>query len=163
MSLPTMSGAFRCVKDPEIRYANGSGMAVTSFFAVADKKKNDGTREQPNWVDDKVIFVKITTFKGLAEHVAASVFKGVSVILPPSETNVSEWEAQDGTKRTTVEVIANDLGVSLLWDTVNVIKTERGQGGQGGNQGGQVQRSSSPQENPWSSQPSQGQVEEPPF
>ena len=159
MSLPTMSGAFRCVKDPEIRYANGSGMAVCSFFAVADKKKKDENTQQ--WVDDKVIFVKITTFKGLAEHVAASVFKGVNVIIPPSECNVSEWQKNDGTKAQTVEVIANDLGVSLFWDTVNVIKAERGQGGQGGNQGGGPQRGGQTQENPWSS--AAPQHEEPPF
>jgi single-strand DNA-binding protein len=159
MSLPTMSGAFRCVKDPEIRWSQG-GMAVCSFFAVADKKKNDGTRENPNWVDDKVIFVKITTFKRLAEHVASSVFKGVNVIIPPSEVNVATWEKNDGTPMQTVEVIANDLGVSLFWDEVTVNKAERSGGGQQGG-GGQQRQQRTPADDPWSSAPSG--TEEPPF
>ena len=163
MSLPNISGAFRCVKDPVLRYSQG-GMAICSFTAVADKKKkNEATGE---WDDDKVIFVKITTFKQLAEHVAESVVKGTNVIVSNGQVSVSDWTTEQGEKRSTVEVIANDLGVSLFWDTVTVHKAERSGGGQPAAQqaGG----------DPWSTAPAQqqsadpwgvpaGQTDEPPF
>lgn len=139
MSLPEMSGPFRCVKDPVLRFSN-SGMAICSFTAVADQKKKN--EQSGQWEDDKVIFVKITTFKQLAEHVAASVQKGTNVIVSNGRASVSEWEAEDGTKRSTVEVVANDLGVSLFWDTVTV--DEKPRAGQQGQQSG-----SQPQANPW--------------
>lgn len=164
MTLPSMDGAFRCVKDPVLRFSQG-GMAICSFTAVADKKKkNEATGE---WVDDKVIFIKITTFKQLAEHVAESVTKGTNVIITNTQASVSEWEAEDGSKRSTIEVVANDLGVSLFWNTVKVQETQRS--------GGEAQRGA-PSENPWATTPapaaqqanpwaapSQGQPDQPPF
>lgn len=168
MTLPSMDGSFRCVKDPVLRFSQG-GMAICSFTAVADKKKNDGTRENPNWVDDKVIFIKVTTFKQLAEHVAESVQKGTNVVLSRTEVSVSEWENSDGQKMQTIEVVANDVGVSLLWDTVTVHKAER-TGGQRPQQGG----GQKPADDPWATPPAQqqntdpwgapaAQTEEPPF
>lgn len=161
MTLPSMDGAFRCVKDPDLRYSQG-GMAICSFTAVADKKKkNEATGD---WEDDKVIFVRITTFKQLAEHVAESVKKGTNVIVTNTQASMSEWETKEGEKRTTIEVVANDLGISLFWNTATVHEAERrsapAQQGQ-------------PAENPWASQPAaqanpwtnpqQGQADGPPF
>lgn len=165
MTLPSMDGSFRCVKDPTLRFAN-NGMAICSFTAVADKKKNVGTRDNPDWQDDKVIFVRVTCFKQLAEHVAESVVKGTNVVLSNTEVSVSEWKTDDGTPRTTVEVVANDIGVSLLWDTVTVHKAERGGGQsrpQGGQQGGQqnTQQPRQQNDNPWGSASSDSA--EPPF
>lgn len=151
MSLPEVSGAFRCIKDPVLRFSQG-GMAICSFTAVADKKKRDEAKGE--WVDDKVIFVKITCFKQLAEHVAASVTKGTNVIVSNGQVSVDEWETQEGEKRSTVEIVANDLGVSLFWDTVTVNpREERGQ------QGGSRQ-AAPPKQDPWASASA---AEDPPF
>lgn len=144
--LPNISGTFRCIKDPDLRYSAG-GMAICSFTAVADKKKkNEATGE---WEDDKVIFVRVTTFKGLAEHVAESVQKGVTVLVQ-GQASVSEWETKEGEKRSTVEITANEVGVSLFWDTATVNKVERGQGGAAG-----VNRAA-PADDPWSTPPAPG-------
>jgi single-strand DNA-binding protein len=158
MSLPKMSGSFRCVKDPVLRFSQG-GMPICSFTAVADKKKkNEATGE---WEDDKVIFVKITAFKGLAEHIAESVQKGTNVVVSEAEASMSEWTTEQGEKRSTLELIVNDLGVGLFWDTVTVHKVERS--------GGQA---STPATDPWSTPPTQsdpwggapaGQPTDPPF
>lgn len=144
--LPNISGTFRCIKDPDLRYSAG-GMAICSFTAVADKKKkNEATGE---WEDDKVIFVRVTTFKGLAEHVAESVQKGVTVLVQ-GQASVSEWETKEGEKRSTVEITANEVGVSLFWDTATVNKAERGQGGAAG------ANRAAPADDPWSTPPAPG-------
>lgn len=141
MTLPTISGAFRCVKDPTLRFSQ-AGMPIASFTAVADKKKKNESTGQ--WDDDKVIFVRVTCFKQLAEHVAESVKKGTNVVVT-GQVSASEWETDSGEKRTTIEITANDIGVGLFWDTVTVHQAQQGGGGQQG--GGQQQAPA--QANPW--------------
>lgn len=147
MTLPNISGAFRCVKDPVLRFSNG-GMPIASFTAVADKKRKDEASGE--WVDDKVIFVRITCFKQLAEHVADSVTKGTNVVVS-GQVSASEWETDNGEKRTTIEVVANEIGVGLFWNTVTVHEGER----KGGQQSGRAQQ----QADPWGGSTS----DDPPF
>jgi single-strand DNA-binding protein len=52
---------------------------------------------------------------------------------------VREYEAREGGKRTSVDIIADEIGPSLRWARATVERTERsdgGQGGGGGNYGG---------------------------
>lgn len=140
------TGAVRVISDPELKFSKSGGMAVASFRGVTDqKRKNQATGE---WEDDKVMFVRVTAFKELAEHVAASIEKGHTVVVTGS-IYASEWETKEGEKRTTIEINADEIGASLRWDNVNVIKAERG--------GGKSQSA----QNPWADSSEQDSA--PPF
>lgn len=149
MTLPTMTGEFRAVTDVSLKFAP-SGTAVASFTGVADKKKkNEATGE---WEDDKVIFVRITGFKKVAENMAASIAKGTTVTVT-GPCSVNEWQTKEGEKRQTVEIIANEVGLSLKWDAAKSERTE----------GGNSTRAASPaKDDPWSTAPQQSDSATPP-
>lgn len=141
------SGPVRVISDPELKFGQ-SGTPVVSFRGVTDqKRKNQATGE---WEDDKVMFVRVVAFKSLAENIAASIQKGHTVVVSGS-IHASEWETKEGEKRTTVEIIADEVGASLRWDSATVNKTERGQ------------RPQSTDENPWKKDNQGNSDDKPPF
>jgi single-strand DNA-binding protein len=56
------------------------------------------------------------------------------------------WETESGDKRSKVEIIADEVGVSLRWATAQVTRTPRegGNGYGGGNGGGNAPRNAAP-------------------
>jgi single-strand DNA-binding protein len=87
-------------RDPEKRYLD-SGTAVTSLSIAVNRRY----KKQEQWVDE-VSFFDIVTFGSQAENCAKFLAKG-RPILVEGELRQRRWEAQDGTKRSKVEVNAN--------------------------------------------------------
>lgn len=152
--LPTVTGEFRAGADPTLRFAP-SGVAVSELRAVASSRKKD---EDGKWVDDKSVWVTITTFRQLAENVAETITKGDLVVVS-GKLQVEEWEDKDGAKRTSVKVIADHIGPALAYATAKVSKTERRESG------GSQQQTPQGQDHgdPWAAPASTTQTEEPPF
>lgn len=105
-SINTVAISGNLTRDAEVREtANGS--AVVSFtVAVNDRRKDPQTGEWadfPNYID-------CTMFGNYARAVAHSMKKGVKVAVM-GKLRWSQWQAQDGTKRSKVEVIADSLEV----------------------------------------------------
>lgn len=120
MTLPQFVAEMRVGSDPQIKFAQ-SGMAITSFSAVADKrKKNEDSGE---WETVKSIWVRVTSFKKLAENVAGSVKKG-DLVLVIGEINQDEYE-KDGEKRKSLEVVANHVGLSLAFNEATSSRGEK--------------------------------------
>lgn len=92
----------RVGKAPEIRYTP-SGDAVASFsMAMTEKWKSDGeAKEKTTWVD-------IVAWKKLAEVIQEYVDKG-SLLYVEGKLQKREWEAEDGGKRSKMEVVANNV------------------------------------------------------
>jgi single-strand DNA-binding protein len=111
-------------KDPELRQTP-SGMAVCNLrLAVNTRRKDNATgqwTEKPNYFD-------ITVWGAQGENCAQYLAKGRPVGID-GRLEWREWDAQDGTKRQAVEVVA---------DTVQFLggrgDGEGGGGGGGGNQ-----------------------------
>jgi len=96
-------------RDPELRYTK-SGAAVTGFgVAVAAREKGDNGE----WVDGEPSFYDVTCWRLLAESVAEAVGKGKRVVVT-GKLRQSSWE-QDGQKRSKVEVVADDVALSVLF------------------------------------------------
>lgn len=150
--LPEVTGEFRAAADSELRFTP-SGMAIASVRAVASsRKKDDSTGE---WSDDKTCWVKVIAFKRLAENMAESIVKG-SLFTVTGRIQTDEWEDKEGVKRTTIEIVANTLGVSIAFDPVSGggKKAERQSAG----------ASSQEEGNPWDTgSGGTDQPEEPPF
>lgn len=111
----------RVIRDPELRYS-AKGSAVTRFTVVtADRFKDDRTQE---WSERNTTFWDCVAFGQLGEGVAESIAKGDSVLVA-GRAYQEEWEAQDGTKRRSLKVTADDVAPSLRWNSAKVNRAAR--------------------------------------
>lgn len=93
-------------RDPELR-ATQSGMAVLDFgVAVNERRKNSQTGE---W-EDVPCFVDCTAFGNYAEAMSRHMAKGARVCVQGHLT-FSQWKAKDGTRRSKLSVIADQISV----------------------------------------------------
>ena len=87
-------------RDPEMR-TTANGYSLCSFgLAVNRRRKVEG---QPD-----VDFFNVTTWRGLAENCARYLAKGRKVCVVGA-IQIRTYDAQDGTKRTVVEIDADDV------------------------------------------------------
>jgi single-strand DNA-binding protein len=68
----------------------------------------------------------VVVWRDQAEHAAESLTKGSRVVVL-GKLQQRSWTAEDGSARSTVEVIAEELGLSLRWATATTTKTTRNQ------------------------------------
>lgn len=117
MSDSTVTLVGNSVRDPELRFTTG-GRAVASFgIAVSRRYQQNG-----EW-QEQTSFFNVTAWGTLGENVAASVTKGQRVIVT-GRLEQREYE-KDGDKRTTVEVVADEVGPSLRWARAEVERIAR--------------------------------------
>ena len=110
-------------RDPELRFTQG-GMAVANFGVAWNKKKADG--------EEEVSFFNVSCFRQLAENVAESITKGSRVVVYGMLQQRS-WDTPDGDRRSSVEIVADDVAPSLKWASAEIRRNEfRGEGGQAG-------------------------------
>jgi single-strand DNA-binding protein len=91
-------------RDPELKYTPAN-LAILKF-SVADTSGKDDNKKT-TWHD-------IVVFGEQAESVADKIGKGVRVIVI-GRLQIENFEKKDGTKGKRVEVIADEVGVSLRW------------------------------------------------
>jgi single-strand DNA-binding protein len=161
--------------DPELRFTP-NGAAVASFTVASTPRSFD--RQSNEWKDGDTLFLRCTVWRQAAENVAESLHKGTRVIVQ-GRLKQRSFETREGEKRTVVELEADEVGASLRSATAKVNKANRsggngsfsgggnGGGGGGGYSGGGNSGggggNAGPSDDPWSSAPSGGYSEEPPF
>jgi single-strand DNA-binding protein len=133
--------------DPELKFTP-SGAAVANFTVASTPRTFD--KQTNEWKDGDPLFIRCDAWRQMAENVAESLQKGQRVVVTGS-LKVRNFERQDGSKGTSVEMNVDEVGPSLKWATAKVTKTSRSGGGDFG--GGQ---SGGGQANPWAQQPAQG-------
>lgn len=107
--------------DPEMKFTP-SNIPVCSFsVAVTPRYLNTDTGA---WVDGTTMFMKVTAWRDLAESTAASVRKGDRVIVVGT-LRQSDWDDKDGNKRSRIEMVLAEVGLSSRWATVTVAKRAR--------------------------------------
>jgi len=87
-------------RDPEMRYLP-SGQAVTTFSIALNRTYQTQQGEKK----EEVTFIRIVTWAKRAELCNQYLKKGSSVCVE-GRLQTRSWEAQDGSKRNTVEVVA---------------------------------------------------------
>ena len=90
-------------RDPELRHTPGGTPVCSLRVAVNDRKRD----ESGNWVDAPNYF-SISVFGNQAENCAQYLSKGRPVGID-GKLRWREWQAQDGTKREAVEVVADSV------------------------------------------------------
>jgi single-strand DNA-binding protein len=97
----------RLTKDPEMRYTP-SGTAVTNFSIATNRWSSGPDGERKEFTDYHNIVAYNAGKRNLAEIVAQYTRKGALVYIE-GRIQTRSWEGQDGQKRRTTEIIANDV------------------------------------------------------
>ena len=87
-------------RDPELRHTP-SGVAVANVGLASNRKYKQGDE-----LKEDVCFVDVTVFGSTAVAVAEHLVKGRKVLVE-GRLRYHAWEADDGQKRSKVDVIAN--------------------------------------------------------
>lgn len=149
------------VADPELRFTP-SGAPVANFRIASTPRTFDRTTNE--WKDGDTLFLSVSVWRQQAEHVAESVQRGMRVIITGRLTQ-RQYEANDGSRRSSYEVQADEVAPSLLRATAVVTKAN-------GNAQGTQQPAQQPygqQSQEYGQQPAadqwstQGYRDEPPF
>lgn len=110
-------------REPELRFTP-SGQPVANFgVAVSRRWQNRQTQE---W-EEATSWIDVTCWGQLAENAAESVGRGTRVTVS-GRLDQRSWETAEGDKRSKVEIVADDVAVSLRWATAAITKNERSGG-----------------------------------
>lgn len=90
-------------KDPELR-TTPSGQSVTSFSVATNRRYKDASGE----LQDTTEFHNIVAWGKLAELCTQLLHKGSGVLIE-GRLQTRSWEGQDGVKRQTTEIIAENM------------------------------------------------------
>lgn len=118
----------RLTKDPELRYLQGGNSGAVARFTIAvdkqlsrDKKQEMESKNQPT-----ADFINIVVWGKMAENCAKFTEKGKRVLVN-GRIQTGSYQAQDGSRRYTTDVVANN---------VQFIDWKDGNNSFSGNQGG---------------------------
>jgi single-strand DNA-binding protein len=85
-------------------------------------------QKQGEWVE-QTSFFNVTAWGTLGENASNSLHKGARVLVN-GRLDQRSWETPEGEKRSVVEIVADEIGPSLRWATVDITKNERREGGE---------------------------------
>ena len=114
MTEAAVSFAGNLTDDPEVRYTD-SGIARARFRVAVS-----GRRDQ-----EPSCFI-VVVWRDQAEHAAEALGKGSRVVVV-GRLHQRAWTAEDGSARSSVEVVAEELGPSLRWATATTTRATRDQ------------------------------------
>jgi single-strand DNA-binding protein len=107
-------------REPEIRYTK-EGQATTQLGVAVVRRWQD--KASGEW-QEATSFFDVVCWRHLAENVALSLSKGMRVVVS-GRLEQRSWETDDGEHRSKVEIVADEIGPSLLYATADVQRTER--------------------------------------
>lgn len=111
----------RLTSDPELRYTQ-SGFAVANFTVASTPRKLD--RSSNEWVDGDTLFLRCSVWRDYAENVAASLVRGVAVVVN-GKLRQESYETAEGEKRTTYLLDVDEIGPSLRYATAVITRKPR--------------------------------------
>jgi single-strand DNA-binding protein len=112
MTEASVSFAGNLTDQPDVCYTQ-NGIARAMFrVAVSGRREQDPS------------FFTVIVWRDQAEHAAESLSKGSRVVVL-GRLQQGAWTAEDGTARSVVEVVAEELGASLRWATATTTRTTR--------------------------------------
>jgi single-strand DNA-binding protein len=116
MTEASVSFAGNLTDDPELRHTEG-GIARAMFRVAVS-----GRREQ------EASFFTVIVWRDQAEHASQSLAKGSRVVVL-GRLQQRAWTAEDGSARSVLEVMAEELGPSLRWATATPVRVTKSGGG----------------------------------
>ncbi len=95
---------------PELKFIPNGAARATFTIAVSQRVKQGG-----EYVDADPMFLRVTAWRDLAEHIAESLDRGMRVIVQ-GRMKMRSYES-NGEKRQSWEIDADEVGPSLRWAT----------------------------------------------
>lgn len=89
----------RLTKDAELRFGAGSGTAVARFTIAVNRRMKK----------DEADFISCIAFGKTAELIVQYFQKGSAITIADGSIQTGSYEAQDGTRRYTTEVICREI------------------------------------------------------
>jgi single-strand DNA-binding protein len=114
------------VDAPEVRFT-ANGAAVANLRLAVTPRIKDGD----TWKDGETSFYRVVAWRQLAEHAGDSLSKGDRVLVI-GQLRMNSWENAEGEKRTTIEIVADEIGPSLKWATAKPERVSSGASAKGG-------------------------------
>ncbi|PSK96050.1 single-strand DNA-binding protein [Murinocardiopsis flavida] len=108
--------------DPDIRHLD-NGDQVANFNIASTPRHY--AREAGEWRDGEPLFMRCAAWRDLADHVAATLSRGMRVIAT-GRLRQRTFETGDGERRTVIDLEVDEIGPSLRWATAQVTKTTNG-------------------------------------
>ncbi|KIP51345.1 single-stranded DNA-binding protein [Leucobacter komagatae] len=157
---PLITVVGNLVADPEPRVSQAGKSWVTFRIASTPRVRD---RQSGDWSDGEALWLGCRAYGEYADNIAASLTKGMRVIVQGRLTQRSYTDNQ-GQQRTSLDLEVEEVGPSLRFATAQVTRgAARGQvGGFGGGAGGAAQPAGQSswaqpqQENPWTNSGQQG-------
>src|SRR5215213_5420380 len=112
MTEASVSFAGNLTDQPEVRYTE-AGIARAMFRVAVSNRRE----QEPS-------FFTVVVWRDQAEHAAQSLAKGSRVVVV-GRLQQRTWTAEDGSARSVVEVVAEELGPSLRWATATPTRATR--------------------------------------
>ncbi len=128
-------------REPELRFTPG-GQPVASFGVAVNRRWQN--RQTQEW-EEATSFIDVTCWAQLAENAAESVARGTRVTVT-GRLDQRSWETDNGERRSKIEVVADDVAISLRWATATVHRNAPRDSGAGDGRsfGGPAKQQSAP-------------------
>lgn len=108
-------------KEPVLR-ATGTGTPTCELSVAVNRKVP--ARNDSGFVDS-VSYFSVVAYQQLAVNVCETLRRGSRVVVT-GRLDQRTWETAGGEKRTSYELVAEDIGASLRWATGHLTKTVSG-------------------------------------
>jgi single-strand DNA-binding protein len=103
--------------DPQVGVTPKGDTRASFSVAVNERIKNDdGT-----WGDGDPTFYRVMAWRQTADGVAETIRKGNRVIVV-GKFNPKEYKASDGTNKTSLDITAEEVGVSTRWNAKRAVQ-----------------------------------------
>lgn len=116
MNTATMTG--NLTRDPETRFL-ADGTATTNFSIAVNRRY----MSHGEWTE-QTSFFDVVAWRDLGEHVALSLAKGDRVTVT-GYMEQRTWTTAEGDKRSRIELVAEDIGVSLKFQALANANSEQ--------------------------------------
>lgn len=121
MSDNTYYIAGNLTKDPVVS-TTPNGTTVVNFTIATTTRVLDPQTSQ--YKDTGTVFMRCTAWRALGEHVAKSFTKGMRVIAY-GKLEQSTYEAEDGSRHTSIKLSVEDIGVSMRFATAQITQIKQ--------------------------------------
>jgi len=128
MSKPVATVTGNLTADPEIRFFDG-GSAKASFSIAVNSQWKDASGQ----TQERTSYFDIVAWKALAEDIVRVATKGTRVIVTGTLEQRSWDDKNSGQKRTKVEIVADEVAVSVR-SIDEFSRKQRGEGSMGATQ-----------------------------
>lgn len=104
--------------EPELRYTQ-SGTAMVSGSIASNRRYQVNGEWQ-----EQTSYFNFTAWRELAENIASTMSKGMRVVAT-GRMEQKDWTDKDGNKRTSYDLVLDEIGPSLRWATAVVTKVDK--------------------------------------